>query len=195
MSYAEFLDVVARSPQVSHSTALLSGAPSALLMSTALDAPPPPPLPRISFRAADVLQTSAGGVVWTAAEARRARRARDPLTLPPWRTAVPHGMPGDQAAAGAQRPAVAYSGAEEEARQHRERQLVSAALRLRVASVASTMLRDGDSVGNAWDEQLTSLQGALSPPVVSVYMCPCVPSSASVAPCLAVKTGGYISRC
>lgn len=171
MSYAEFLDVVARSPQVSHSTALLSGAPSALLMSTALDAPPPPPLPRISFRAADVLQTSAGGVVWSAAEARRARRARAPLTLPPWRAAVPHGTPGDPAAASAQRPALAYGGAEEEARQQHDRQLVSAALRLRVASVASTMLREGDSVGNAWDEQLTQLQGALPPPAVYMFAC------------------------
>lgn len=159
MTYTDFLDSMARSRGAQHSTALQSGPLSGLMMSTALDAPPPPPLPRISFRSADVLQTSAGGVVWTAAEARAARRAREPLTLPPWRTALPHGR---AAAAATPPPGAVYgaNGAAADEAAAQEQLLVSAALRMRVAGVASSMLRTGDSVGNTWDEELAQLQGA-----------------------------------
>lgn len=157
MSYAEFLNLLATTGNAAGSTAPLSGPPSALLMSTALDAPPPPPLPRITFRGVDVLRTSAGGVVWTAAEARRARHARSPFAAPPWRVAVGR----RKKAKPSHRPAMAYgvAAAEEEARQQRDKQLVSAALRMRAAAVPATMLREGDSVGNAWDEHLLHLQG------------------------------------
>eukprot|EP00892_Ulva_mutabilis_P011256 jgi/Ulvmu1/8502/UM044_0036.1 len=158
MSYAEFLDFMSATANAPASSAQLAGPPSALLMSTALDAPPPPPLPRISFRRLDVLRTSAGGEVWTAAEARRARHARSPLAAPPW--CIAQRRRSRCGAAPPQRPALAYgvAAAEEEARQERDEQLVSAALRMRVAAVAPTMLRDGDSVGNSWDEQLLKLQ-------------------------------------